>query len=161
MEEEIFMRSYFLLAFFIVGVFGIGSAIGITFQPAAWYDTLMKPFFNPPAWLFGPAWTVLYICIGIAGWRTVQMDTNGPQTILWFTQMIFNFAWSPIVFGLQLLWPGVAVVLTMLVLIIAFIYVAWENGDQVSAWLFVPYAAWVTFASILNISLAWLNPATT
>ena len=148
-----------LLVLFIVGVFGIGSAIGIMFTPGPWYEGLNKPFFNPPNWLFGPAWAVLYVMIAVAGWRTVLEDPTGLRSSLWFAQMAFNFLWSPVVFGLQMLWPGVAVIGIMLALIIAFIVTSWNADDHVSAWLFVPYAAWVMFAATLNVTLAVLNPS--
>ena len=153
------MRDYILLAVFIVGVLGIGTLIGIKLAPGEWYASLAKPFFNPPNWIFGPVWTVLYVMIAIAGWRTVKQDTSGLQTTLWFTQMALNFLWTPVVFGLNLLWPGAVVILALAATIAGFILVARNNGDVVSSWLFAPYLAWVSFASLLNISLAVLNPA--
>jgi translocator protein len=152
------LKSYYGLAFFIIGVFGIGSIIGISFAPGPWYESLIKPWFNPPNWLFGPAWTVLYIMIAVAGWRSFSAETFGAQSLVWIAQMVFNFTWTPVVFGLQWLWPGVAVSLLMLVSIVAFIAIAWNNGDKVSAYLFMPYAAWVGFATLLNVTLAHLNP---
>ena len=152
-------RSYGMLALFVVGVFGIGSAIGIGFMPGTWYAGLAKPWFNPPNWLFGPAWTVLYICIGIAGWRSYVAEAGGTQSMIWFAQMAFNFLWTPMMFGLQLLWPAFIVLALMWIGIIAFIAVAWGNGDRVSAYLFMPYLAWVSFAGLLNVSLAVMNPA--
>jgi translocator protein len=152
------LRSYYGLAFFVIGVFGVGTAIGIGFAPGAWYDSLAKPWFNPPNWLFGPAWTVLYIMIAVAGWRSFSAEVFGAQSLLWIAQMAFNFLWSPVVFGLQWLWPGVGVALLMLASIIAFMVVAWSNGDRVSAALFLPYAFWVSFATLLNVTLARMNP---
>jgi translocator protein len=152
-------RSYALLAAFIVAVFGIGSAIGIAFTPGGWYASLAKPSFNPPNWLFGPVWGVLYVMIAIAGWRSVQFDKAGLQTTLWFAQMAANFLWSPVMFGLHLLWPAFVVLVIMWVCIAGFIWVAWGNGDRVSAYLFMPYLAWVSFAGFLNVTLAVMNPA--
>lgn len=153
------LKSYWGLAVFIVGVFGIGSMIGINFAPGSWYESLAKPSFNPPNWLFGPAWTVLYICIGIAGWRSFAAEAGGTQSMIWFAQMLFNFLWSPVMFGMNLLWPAFGVLVLMWLGIVAFIFVAWGNGDRVSAYLFMPYLAWVSFAGLLNVSLAVMNPA--
>jgi tryptophan-rich sensory protein len=75
---------------------------------------------------------------------------------LWFAQMALNFMWSPVVFTLHSLAFGLAIILTMLALIVSFIAVQWRD-DKVAASLFVPYAAWVAFASILNFSLYRLN----
>jgi translocator protein len=152
-------RNYVMLAVFIVGVFGIGSAIGIGFTPGAWYEGLAKPSFNPPNWLFGPAWAVLYVLIGIAGWRSFAAEAGGTQSVIWFAQMAFNFLWSPVMFGLHLIWPAFGVLALMWVSIAAFIVVAWGNGDRVSAYLFVPYLAWVSFAGLLNVSLGLMNPS--
>jgi translocator protein len=152
------LKSYYGLALLIIVVFGIGTAIGIGFAPAAWYKSLTKPWFNPPDWLFGPAWTVLYICIAIAGWRSFSADVFGAQSLAWIAQMIFNYTWTPVVFGLQWLWPGVGVALLMLASIAVFIALAWNNGDRTSAYLFMPYFAWVGFATLLNVTLAHLNP---
>jgi tryptophan-rich sensory protein len=152
-------RGYGLLALFILAVFSIGSAIGIIFTPGEWYAALQKPVFNPPNWLFGPVWTTLYIMIGIAGWRTMRSDRAGLQTNLWFGQMVFNFLWSPMFFGLHLMWVAAFVALGMLATSAAFALVARRNGDVVSALLFVPYLAWISFALLLNVTLAVMNPA--
>lgn len=152
------LKSYWGLAVFIIGVFGIGSLIGINFAPGSWYEGLAKPTFNPPNWLFGPAWTLLYICIGIAGWRSFAAEAGGAQSMVWLAQMLLNFLWSPVMFGMHLLWPAFAVLAMMWISIAAFIFIAWSNGDRVSAALFLPYLAWVSFAGLLNVSLAILNP---
>ena len=71
-------------------------------------------------------------------------------------QMVLNWAWSPTWFTLHLLWPAFAIIIAILALIVAFIVASWKI-DRVSAWLFVPYALWVAFASYLNLSIAILN----
>ena len=75
---------------------------------------------------------------------------------LWVTQMVLNWAWSPIWFRLHAPWPAFVVIIAILALIIAFIAATWRS-DRVSAWLFVPYALWVAFASSLNLAIAVLN----
>jgi tryptophan-rich sensory protein len=145
------------LIFFILLVVGLGWLMGAINRPGAWYASLAKPSFNPPGWVFGPTWTVLYVMIAVAGWRTyLREKTTALPMQLWFAQMALNFMWSPVVFTLHSLAFGLAIILTMLALIVSFIAVQWRD-DKVAASLFVPYAAWVAFASILNFSLYRLN----
>ena len=145
--------SYILFIGFVVGA---GLLAGLTNMPGDWYQSLQKPFFNPPAWLFGPVWTTLYVLIGVAGARIWQRAPKSAAMQLWFAQMAFNLMWSPAFFGLQNPELALAVILGMLVTIIAFMVKA-KPIDRISTLLFVPYLAWVTFAGILNLSLAWLN----
>ncbi|AOG12014.1 tspO/MBR family protein [Agrobacterium sp. RAC06] len=145
--------SYILFIGFVVGA---GLLAGLTNMPGDWYQSLEKPFFNPPAWLFGPVWTTLYVLIGVAGARIWQRAPKSAAMQLWFAQMAFNLMWSPAFFGLQNPELALAVILGMLVTIIAFMVKA-KPIDRISTLLFVPYLAWVTFAGILNLSLAWLN----
>jgi benzodiazapine receptor len=144
------------LGIFLVLTVGVGVIIGLTNQPGLWYEELVKPPFNPPNWVFGPVWTVLYVLIAIAGWRAWESGASSKPMILWWVQMALNFLWTPIFFGLQQMGLALAVVLGLLVVILAFIAVNW-NRDRFAAWLFIPYAAWVAFASLLNGSLLWLN----
>ncbi len=148
--------SLILLAVFLVVVFGVGGVIGYSTAPGAWYQGLAKPPFNPPNWLFGPVWGLLYIMIAIAGWRTFLRDRSGTAMKIWYAQMLLNWAWSPVWFALHLLWPAFAIIALIFALIVAFIATTWRS-DRASAWLFVPYALWVGFASILNLSIAILN----
>lgn len=149
-------RSLGLLALLLAIVLGVGILIGIRFTPGEWYASLTKPGFNPPNWIFGPVWTTLYVMIAVAGWRTLLLDGGGRATKLWITQLLLNWAWTPIFFGAHLLWPGLVVIVLLAAVILAFIVTTWRR-DRVSALLMGPYLAWVSFASILNLSLAWLN----
>jgi benzodiazapine receptor len=150
-------RALALLAGFLVVVFVVGGLIGVMNLPGAWYQALAKPPFNPPNWVFGPAWSALYVLIAIAGWRTFLNAPSSPRMWLWYGQMALNWAWSPVWFTLHALWPAFAVIMAILLLIVAFIVTSWRDGDRVSATLFVPYALWVGFASSLNLAVALLN----
>src|ERR1700712_5046056 len=86
---------------FIVVVLGIGIAIGFYNLPGAWYQSLAKPLFNPPNWIFGAAWSILYFLIGIAGARTWLAAPLKGGMQLWFAQMLLNYLWSPFFFGSQ------------------------------------------------------------
>ena len=149
-------RALILLAVFLAVVIGVGAVIGISTAPGEWYANLAKPPFNPPNWLFGPVWFALYVLIAIAGWRTFLRDRGGVTMKLWFGQMVLNWLWSPVFFSLHGLWPAAAIIVAMLALILAFIARSWRE-DRIAAWLFVPYAAWVGFATLLNVSIAVLN----
>ena len=145
------------LALFIVLVVGIGWAVGATNLPGAWYAGLHKPPSNPPNWIFAPTWTVLYVIIAVAGWRTyLQDDATALPMQLWLAQMILNLLWSPIFFTLHHMRFALAIILTLLAVIVSFFWVQWHE-NRVAAALFIPYAGWVAFASILNYSLYRLN----
>ncbi|NTJ44270.1 tryptophan-rich sensory protein [Agrobacterium larrymoorei] len=141
---------------FIVAVVAIGALIGVNAVPGEWYQSLNKPFFNPPNWIFGPVWTTLYVMIAIAGARTWLSSRMGGRMQLWASQMLLNFLWSPLFFGMQSPEAALIVIIPMLICIIAFIVIT-SRRDRVSMWLFVPYAAWVSFATLLNGSIAYLN----
>ena len=148
------MRRALIYVVFLLAVVGIGLLIGTVTRPDGWYAALAKPSFNPPNWIFAPVWTVLYVMIAIAGARTWERASGGSD--LWLAQMALNFAWTPVFFGLHLPGLALAIIIALLIAILAFIASRW-HADRVSALLFVPYAAWVAFASVLNAAIATLN----
>ena len=150
------MRFSLPLLLFVALSLGGGLLIGAFNTPGEWYAALEKPSFNPPGWLFGPVWTTLYILIGVAGWRTWQDARSSWAMRLWWLQMALNFAWPVVFFTLHNIGAAFAIIVTLLLTIFAFIALTW-NRDRTSAVLFVPYAAWVAFASLLNGSLFTLN----
>ncbi|MCA2370545.1 tryptophan-rich sensory protein [Agrobacterium genomosp. 3 str. CIP 111-78] len=150
------MKNLTVYVVFVVAVVAIGALIGVNNVPGEWYQSLQKPFFNPPNWIFGPVWTTLYVLIGIAGARTWIRKRMGTRMRLWFTQMVLNFLWSPIFFGMQSPVGALIIIIPMLVCILAFIALTYRR-DRISMWLFVPYALWVTFATVLNASIGILN----
>ena len=153
------MRSpaarYGLLALFLAVSLGGGMLVGISNPPGDWYAGLAKPSFNPPDWLFPPAWTLLYILIGIAGWRVFLAKLRLPFG-LWVLQLAINFSWSPTFFGQHLIGAGLVILLAMLATILAFLAVTWRR-DRPAALCFVPYTLWVSFAGLLNGAIWWLN----
>jgi translocator protein len=150
------MSRWLSLLGFLVLVMGGGLVLGFLTTPGEWYAGLAKPSFNPPAWLFGPVWTVLYILIAIAGWRVWHRDRTGWPMKLWWAQLVLNFLWTPMFFAAHQIGLALAIVLLMFAAILAFIGASWPR-DRAAAWLFVPYAAWVAFASVLNAAIATLN----
>lgn len=150
------MRNLVTYLVFIAVTIGGGLLIGFNFMPGDWYQSLAKPPFNPPNWIFGPVWSLLYILIGIAGARTFLREGLSNAFGLWIIQLILNFLWSPAFFGAQNARLALAVIVPLLVAILAFIAIC-SRRDRLAARLFVPYAAWVGFATLLNASIVWLN----
>lgn len=150
------MRSTMSLLFFLILTVGVGLLIGFLNRPGEWYANLAKPWFTPPNWIFAPVWMLLYIMIAVAGWRTFAHDPLGPAMIVWTIALVLNFAWSPIFFGLNQPVAALAVIITLLGMILTFILLMWPQ-DAVAAMLFVPYAAWTLFATLLNAAICRLN----
>jgi tryptophan-rich sensory protein len=150
------LGSRLSLLFFILLVLGGGLLIGYFTVPGEWYAQLEKPFFNPPGWLFGPVWSALYVLIGVAGWLVWRRARGSLPVKLWWAQLILNFSWTPVFFAAHQIGAALAIVIALLAVIVAFVATAWRR-DRAAAWLFVPYAAWVTFASLLNGSILALN----
>jgi benzodiazapine receptor len=124
-----------------------------------WYRTLVKPSFAPPDWLFGPAWTLLYLLMAIAAWlvwrRRMEQTVQMPLAIFG-GQLLLNVAWSGIFFTLQS--PGFAAIeVVALWLAIAATIMAFRRVSTLAAALLVPYLAWVSFATALNIAFWRLN----
>ena len=149
-------RPRLALLLFITGVLLAGMAIGFVTRPGSWYATLTKPSFNPPNWVFGPVWSTLYVMIGIAGWRIWRTQRESAAMALWWTQLLLNWLWTPTFFVLHSPPLALAIVLSMLAVIVCFIAACWRR-DRIAAWLFLPYALWVSFATVLNTAIVALN----
>jgi tryptophan-rich sensory protein len=138
---------------------GIGTFATIPNIPT-WYAGLAKPSFTPPNWLFGPAWTLLYILMGISFWRILSLAGGEPgqrlAVALFLGQLIFNAFWSVAFFGLRSPLLGLVVICALMVAIVATIFAFWPL-DRLAAILMWPYLAWVGFASALNLSVFLLN----
>jgi benzodiazapine receptor len=123
-----------------------------------WYPALAKPPFNPPDWVFGPTWTVLYVLMGIAAWRVWRAGGGraGAALALFAVQLAANLAWSVVFFGLQQIGAAVAVIVVLEAAIVATI-VSFRRIDRLAAALLVPYVLWVAFATLLNVAIWRLN----
>ena len=139
---------------------GIGSFFTIPAIPT-WYAALNKPFFNPPNWIFGPVWTILYILTGIAMGIIANAKTKDNKTkkncyLLFISQLALNSLWSILFFGLKT--PLLALLEIMVLLsIIILTTISFYKIKKEAAYLMYPYIAWVSFASILNLSIVLLN----
>ncbi len=150
------MSNWFIRIAFFALTLGGGILIGTLTAPGNWYAQLSKPAFNPPNWIFGPVWTVLYVLIAMVGWRQFDTDRSSTTMKLWWTQLGLNFLWSPTFFVLQMPWLAFVVIFALLIVIVMFIAQV-RHTDRVSALAFLPYLAWVIFATALNLSFAILN----
>ena len=126
-----------------------------------WYQTLDKPAFNPPNWVFGPVWTLLYILMGIALYLVWTSPIKQKQTKLiqyaWFgVQLILNALWSIVFFGWHFTGLGIVIIFALLASILVTARLFWPISHT-AAYLLAPYVAWVSFASTLNIAIAALN----
>jgi tryptophan-rich sensory protein len=140
----------------------IGFIGSIATLPAitGWYAGLNKPAFNPPGWLFGPVWTLLYILMGIALFLVVK---NGVDTapvrravLVFAAQLLANLAWSFLFFGMHSIILGLLDILLLFFLIVATM-ILFRRISPVAAYLLIPSICWVTFASLLNAMIGILN----
>jgi translocator protein len=131
-------------------------SMGVGSMPGAWYAALNKPPWNPPPWVFGPAWTLLYTLMAVAAWMVWKRGGFSRPLVLYFVQLALNAAWTPIFFRLH--WLGVSVaVIVALWLMIAATLVSFHRVRNTAGWLLVPYLMWVSFAAVLNITIWRLN----
>lgn len=134
-------------------------AFGMLGGPGEWYASLNKPSWNPPGWVFGPVWTALYLMMAVAAWRVWRKGGWAEQARplrLYLIQLALNAAWTPTFFAMQN--PGLAlVVIVALWVAIGMTLKSFARVDGLAAGLLVPYWLWVSFASVLNATLWWLN----
>lgn len=149
------------LLLWMVLILGLGSGMGIFFGPDAWFQSLMKPTWNPPGWVFAPAWTLLYTLMAVSVWwvrRDIEA-TARERTVamrLFWLQLILNLAWTPIFFGLHQ--PGLAFVEICLLWLAALATaLAFGKISSIAGYLLVPYLAWLSFALVLNGTIWLLN----
>jgi len=140
------------------------GAIGSFFTVAAipeWYATLQKPSFSPPNWVFGPAWTLLYILMAIAVAMVWQKGLRNPPVrkalVFFLLQLILNTFWSCLFFGLRSPLYGLVDILFLWGMILVTI-AQFSKVSVPAALLLVPYLLWVTFATGLNLGIFLLNP---
>lgn len=141
----------------LVGI--IGSIFTVSAIPT-WYALLNKPWFAPPNWLFGPVWTALYAGMGVAGYLLWELAQNKKKAKIarkfFAAQLLLNFIWTPVFFGLRSPELGLCVILPMWLAIVLTIRSSYLVS-RTAACLLIPYLAWVSFASLLNGALALLN----
>ncbi|MCO5934304.1 tryptophan-rich sensory protein [Mucilaginibacter sp. RB4R14] len=139
---------------------GVVAAMSTRPEIANWYVTLKKPDFTPPNWLFPVAWTTLYILIGIAAYLVWQLR-DGSRTYktaltIYIIQLMLNFSWPIVFFGMHDILSGLVIIIALLVTII--LNISWFGRfSRAAAWLLAPYLLWVGYAMLLNLSIFVIN----
>jgi tryptophan-rich sensory protein len=140
---------------------GLIGSIFTTPAIPTWYAALEKPSFNPPNWLFAPAWITLYLLMGVAAfliWRKgLEQKEVRAALVIFLVQLVLNALWSVVFFGLQSPLYGVVVILALWVVILLTILSFFKLSTAAGA-LLLPYILWVSFAAVLNVSILVLNP---
>ena len=141
--------------------FELGSSGGLITinEIPGWYAALQKPSFNPPNWLFGPVWTALYIMMGVAFylvWRNPPSAGRKKALSAFLVQFALNCAWTPVFFAMHQLGAALVVIVLMWLAIFRTIFL-FAPFSKTASWLLVPYISWVSFATLLNAAIWWLN----
>jgi len=152
--ETLLALGGFLLACFAA------ASTSAAFKPGPWYETLSKPFWTPPDWLFPVAWTVLYLMIAAAGWLVWRASGTSDGTLplaVFAGQLLLNALWAPVFFGTRRIGLGFLVMILLWAAILVTIVLFLEIST-VAGLLLVPYLLWVSFAAFLNLGIWVLNP---
>lgn len=156
------MKNWIKLVVSIVLPLAVGAVAGMftASEINGWFQTIEKPAWQPPNWVFGPVWTVLYILMGVALYLVWKKDApKGVRRMaitLWIIQLVFNFLWSFIFFKEhQLDWALAEILVLWFFILLTILYFA--RISKVAAWLMVPYISWVSFASLLTFTIYELN----
>ena len=144
----------------LLGAIALAGAGGLATQIGPWYRNLRKPSWQPPDWLFGPAWTVI---LGLAAWSASLAWDAAPDAglrtkvvVLFGVNALFHFAWSPLFFRWHR--PDWALYeVTFLWTSVLALVIGTAPLSPLASWLVVPYLAWVTFAAYLNLTVVRLN----
>jgi len=160
------LRGYTLSMFALIASLALAyatAALGSFFTAPAidgWYAALVKPELNPPSWVFGPVWSLLYAFMAISAWRVWRLRHKDScariALFIYAGHLVLNAFWSVAFFGLQNLSLAFGVILALLSLI-AVLIVLFYRVDKLAGILFLPYLAWVSFATYLNLSIMLLN----
>ena len=151
-------NKFVSLFLFLITTFSASFIGGITtFKfKEPWYSTLVKPSFNPPDWVFGPVWTILYILMAIAIWNVWIKSKNINLVYLYFIHLFFNTTWSVVFFGFNQIELAL-INLIVLILFIVILFRKYKVVSKLSAYLMIPYFLWCCFAFLLNLNLMVLN----
>ena len=146
-----------LLAWLALSLLAGGLGAIASVDAASFYAQLDQPAWAPPAGVFGPVWSVLYVLMAIAAWLVWKQpkDTKG-ALILFFSQLALNFAWSFLFFGARSPWLGLIGVAFMLAAVAITTVVFWRITKP-AGMLFIPYLAWTAFAAFLNLTIWRMN----
>jgi translocator protein len=132
------------------------SGLSVKPSDSDWYVNIIKPEFNPPSWVFGPVWTILYLMMGFGfGMLLRSKHKNFIVIILFIVQMLFNLIWTPLFFYYQQIDLALLDIIILWCLLFLFLIISRQN-KQIFL-IFIPYFLWVSFAAILNYNIYILN----
>ncbi|NIU87191.1 MAG: tryptophan-rich sensory protein, partial [Nitrosopumilaceae archaeon] len=137
----------------------IPAIIGSQFGPGEWYQTLSKPEWNPPNWIFGPVWTVLYTLMAVSVWiiwKNYGLKLAMIPIAYFIAQLVLNALWPWFFFGLNDIWLALIDIVLLWIMILITINMFWRLNIWAGA-LLLPYLAWVSFAVYLNYTIWNLN----
>ncbi len=142
----------------VILCFGVAAA-GSRYMPGEWYESLAKPDWNPPNWVFAPVWTLLYLMMATAAWRVTIKAPAGSRrkpVLVFVLQLLLNGMWSWLFFGLKS--PGLAFAdIVALWVVLSITVITFWRADRLAGLLLLPYLAWVSFALALNLAIWQLN----
>jgi len=147
-------RSFVSLLLWVGVCVGGGAVVGIATSggDSAWYQSIPKPEWTPPAWVFAPVWTSLYALMGVAAWLVWRKGGWSARTVpltIFLVQLMLNFAWSFLFFTLHRVdWALADIALLWIAIVVTLRTFAAVDGR--ASWLLVPYLTWVSFAAVLN-----------
>lgn len=154
-RQFIGLLGFLLLSLAVSALGGLATSTSV----GTWYPTLDKPAFNPPAWVFGPVWTLLYVLIAVAGWRVWRLPDSGLRRLAlcaWVAQMALNLLWPFLFFGARAIGPALAEIVLLLAAV-AVTARLFRRLDRAAGLMFLPYLLWVGFATALNAAFWALN----
>lgn len=157
------MNKYLKITYLVAICLAVGYLSSKVTQSSitTWYPTIEKPVFNPPNWVFAPVWTLLFIMMGVSAGLIWDKITDQKELVkkglLFFTaQLVLNALWSYLFFGLKnVLLASIEIVILLLVIFET--YQVFNKIDKKASYLLIPYMVWVSFATLLTVSILVLN----
>lgn len=156
-QKKFFQLLFMILVSHSAGFFG---SIFTRATVSTWYITLQKPFFNPPGWVFGPVWFILYTLMGISAYLVFQKGWKNKEVrialYIFGIQLMLNALWSFLFFGLKSpLHAFFDIIVLWFAILLTIVY--FYKVNKTATYLLIPYVLWVSFAAFLNISIVILN----
>ncbi len=153
MNNKYLSLGIILLVTFVAS--GIGGFVTSSFKEP-WYSEIILPSFNPPSWVFGPVWTILYIFMSVAAWSAWNTTSDKKILQIYFVHLFFNSIWSVIFFGFHQIFVALIDLVIILIFIIWLMKIYYQF-NKISFLLMIPYLLWSSYALILNATISHLN----
>ena len=153
------MKNKYLSLFIILATTFLASGLGgyvTNVYKEPWYSDLVLSELNPPAWVFAPVWTTLYILMSISAWRVWQLQFERKILIFYYVHLCFNASWSVVFFGFHNIFFAL-IILALIILFIIILIFFYILRDKPAFYLMIPYLLWASFAFYLNFSIFTLN----